>query len=172
MSTSSNPSGPAIVLAFSGGLDTSFCVPYLKERGYAVHTVFADTGGVSAEEREYIEQRAHELGVASHRTVDAAQAMTYNEWAQVLETVNPETGELYTEDDFDVVSYADTVGAMLQDAIWARTADLQDEAFAARTVEFLKAVIKGWVYTRDNPEEGAAITYAVATSAEAAFPAW
>ena len=64
-----------IVLAFSGGLDTSFCVPYLKERGYEVHTVFADTGGVSAEEREYIEQRAQELGVASHRTVDASQAI-------------------------------------------------------------------------------------------------
>jgi argininosuccinate synthase len=64
-----------IVLAFSGGLDTSFCVPYLKERGYEVHTVFADTGGVSAEERAYIEQRAQELGVASHRTVDAAQAI-------------------------------------------------------------------------------------------------
>jgi argininosuccinate synthase len=47
-----------IVLAFSGGLDTSFCVPYLKERGWAVHTVFADTGGVDAEERAYIEQRA------------------------------------------------------------------------------------------------------------------
>ncbi|MGN6092745.1 MAG: argininosuccinate synthase [Luteibacter jiangsuensis] len=64
-----------IVLAFSGGLDTSFCVPYLIERGYAVHTVFVDTGGVSAEEREYIEQRATELGAASHRTVDAAQAI-------------------------------------------------------------------------------------------------
>jgi argininosuccinate synthase len=62
-----------IVLAFSGGLDTSFCVPYLMERGYAVHTVFVDTGGVSAEEREYIEHRAKELGAASHRTVDAAQ---------------------------------------------------------------------------------------------------
>jgi argininosuccinate synthase len=70
-----NPGTPDIVLAFSGGLDTSFCVPYLRERGYAVHTVFADTGGVSAEEREYIEQRAKELGVASHRTIDAAQAI-------------------------------------------------------------------------------------------------
>jgi len=67
--------GQDIVLAFSGGLDTSFCVPYLQERGYAVHTVFADTGGVSAEERTYIEQRAQELGVASHRTVDASQAI-------------------------------------------------------------------------------------------------
>jgi argininosuccinate synthase len=64
-----------IVLAFSGGLDTSFCVPYLQERGYAVHTVFADTGGVDAEERAFIEARAKELGVASHRTVDGGPAI-------------------------------------------------------------------------------------------------
>ena len=62
-----------VVLAFSGGLDTSFCIPYLQERGWAVHTVFADTGGVDAEERAYIEQRAADLGAASHRTVDIAQ---------------------------------------------------------------------------------------------------
>ncbi|MEH6415862.1 argininosuccinate synthase [Pseudomonas sp. CGJS7] len=64
-----------IVLAFSGGLDTSFCVPYLQERGWAVHTVFADTGGVDAEERAFIEQRATELGVASHVTVDGGPAI-------------------------------------------------------------------------------------------------
>jgi argininosuccinate synthase len=64
-----------IVLAFSGGLDTSFCVPYLKERGWSVHTVFADTGGVDAEERAYIEQRAHELDVASHVTIDGGPAL-------------------------------------------------------------------------------------------------
>ena len=64
-----------IVLAFSGGLDTSFCVPYLKERDWNVHTVFADTGGVGAEEREYIEARAHELGVASHVTIDGGPAL-------------------------------------------------------------------------------------------------
>ncbi|MGN6520942.1 MAG: argininosuccinate synthase [Dokdonella sp.] len=64
-----------IVLAFSGGLDTSFCVPWLKERGWDVHTVFADTGGVDFEEREYIEQRARELGVASHVTVDGGPAI-------------------------------------------------------------------------------------------------
>ena len=62
-----------LVLAFSGGLDTSFCVPWLMEKGYAVHTVFADSGGVDADERAYIEQRAVELGAASHRTVDIAQ---------------------------------------------------------------------------------------------------
>ena len=64
-----------IVLAFSGGLDTSFCVPYLQEQGWAVHTVFADTGGVDAEERAFIEQRAQELGVASHVTVDGGPAI-------------------------------------------------------------------------------------------------
>ncbi|HEY4582709.1 MAG TPA: argininosuccinate synthase [Lysobacter sp.] len=64
-----------IVLAFSGGLDTSFCVPYLKERGWNVHTVFADTGGVDAEERAFIEARAKELGVASHVTVDGGPAI-------------------------------------------------------------------------------------------------
>jgi argininosuccinate synthase len=64
-----------IVLAFSGGLDTSFCVPYLKQRGWAVHTVFADTGGVDAEELAYIEGRAKELGVASHVTIDAGAAI-------------------------------------------------------------------------------------------------
>ena len=69
-----------VVLAFSGGLDTSFCVPWLRERGYAVHTVFADTGGVSADEREAIEERAAELGVASHVTVDGGPAL----WTQFV----------------------------------------------------------------------------------------
>ncbi len=64
-----------IVLAFSGGLDTSFCVPYLQERGWAVHTVFADTGGVDADERAFIEQRAAQLGVTSHVTVDGGPAI-------------------------------------------------------------------------------------------------
>jgi argininosuccinate synthase len=64
-----------IVLAFSGGLDTSFCVPYLQERGWNVHTVFADTGGVDAEERAFIEHRALELGVTSHVTVDGGPAI-------------------------------------------------------------------------------------------------
>lgn len=64
-----------VVLAFSGGLDTSFCVPYLQERGYNVHTVFADTGGVDDEERDFIEKRAAELGVASHVTVNGGPAI-------------------------------------------------------------------------------------------------
>ncbi|HWL02838.1 MAG TPA: ABC transporter substrate-binding protein [Microbacteriaceae bacterium] len=103
--------------------------------------------------------------------VDAAQAMTYNELAQLLETVNPETGALYTVDDLDIVFYEDTVGGMLQDAIWARTADLADPAFAAQTTAFLKAVAKGWIYARDNVEEAASISYAAATApGQTAYP--
>ena len=71
----SNPEVKDIVLAFSGGLDTSFCIPWLQERGYAVHTVFADTGGVDDEERAFIEARAAELGAASHVTIDGGPAI-------------------------------------------------------------------------------------------------
>lgn len=69
------PGNKDIVLAFSGGLDTSFCIPYLQAKGYAVHTVFADTGGVDDEERDFIEKRAAELGAASHVTVDGGPAI-------------------------------------------------------------------------------------------------
>ncbi|MCI1721102.1 MAG: argininosuccinate synthase [Bacteroidales bacterium] len=60
-----------VVLAFSGGLDTSFCVPYLKEQGYEVHTVMVNTGGFDSKEVAKIEKRAKDLGAASHTTVDA-----------------------------------------------------------------------------------------------------
>ena len=63
-----------VVLAFSGGLDTSFCVPYLKkERGLEVHTVMVNTGGFSPEEEKRIAKRAIELGAATHKTVDAVE---------------------------------------------------------------------------------------------------
>ncbi len=60
--------------------------------------------------------------------IDAAQAMTYNEYAQVLEAVNPETGELYTPDDLTVINWNDVGTAMLQDAIWADTEKLASDA--------------------------------------------
>lgn len=60
-----------VVLAFSGGLDTSYCVKYLsEEKGYEVHTLTVNTGGFDDAEIRSIEKRANDLGVASHRTVD------------------------------------------------------------------------------------------------------
>ena len=61
-----------VVLAFSGGLDTSFCIPYLKnEKGLEVHTIMVNAGGFSEEEEKAIEKRALDLGAASHVNVNA-----------------------------------------------------------------------------------------------------
>ena len=63
-----------VVLAFSGGLDTSFCCIYLsKDLGLEVHSVVVNTGGFSAEEIKNIEARAYELGVKSHTTIDETE---------------------------------------------------------------------------------------------------
>ena len=63
-----------VVLAFSGGLDTSFCVPYLKhEKGLEVHTVMVNTGGFNHQEAERIKERALQLGAESHVNIDAVE---------------------------------------------------------------------------------------------------
>lgn len=60
-----------LVLAFSGGLDTSFCVKYLKEeKGFDVYTALANTGGFSDEELKQIEEKAYRLGATKHVTLD------------------------------------------------------------------------------------------------------
>ncbi len=106
-------------------------------------------------------QQQFDMSALLSGDIDAAQAMTYNEYAQVLETVNPETGELYTPDDFTTIDWNDEGTAMLQDAIWANTERLEsDEDYQATTVSFLKAVIKGFIFARDNPEETADIVVA------------
>jgi argininosuccinate synthase len=64
-----------VVLAFSGGLDTSFCVPWLRERGWEVITVFVDTGGASKAQVAAIGRRAKDLGAAKHISVSAEQAI-------------------------------------------------------------------------------------------------
>lgn len=63
-----------IVLAFSGGLDTSFCAMYLsREKGYEVHTALANTGGFGREELDRIEERAYRLGAKSHTNIDVTE---------------------------------------------------------------------------------------------------
>ena len=64
-----------IVLGFSGGLDTSYCVKYLSEdKGYEVHSVIVNTGGFTEEELKKIEAHAYTLGVKTHTTVDAVSS--------------------------------------------------------------------------------------------------
>jgi NitT/TauT family transport system substrate-binding protein len=85
--------------------------------------------------------------------IDAAQAMIYNEYAQVLETKNPATGELFKPEDLNVISWEEYGTSMLQDAIFASEAWLAQEGNEDDAVKFLKASFKGWIFCRDNPEE-------------------
>lgn len=63
-----------VLLAFSGGLDTSFCAMYLaKEKGYEVHTAVANTGGFSEEELKVIEDKAYRLGAKTHKAIDVTK---------------------------------------------------------------------------------------------------
>lgn len=119
--------------------------------------LFAGLNQAGVEDFELVTQ-AFDMLALLNGDIDAAQAMTYNEYAQLLETVNPDTGELYTAEDFVVIDWNEEGVAMLQDAIWADTERLEtDEEYADLAVRFLKATVKGWIYARDNPEETATI---------------
>ncbi|MFC0529469.1 ABC transporter substrate-binding protein [Phytohabitans kaempferiae] len=86
--------------------------------------------------------------------IDAAQAMSYNEYAQLLEAKNPATGQLYQPADFTVLDWNDVGTAMLQDAVWANSEKLAgDSAYQETAVKFLTGSLKGWAYCRDNAEE-------------------
>ncbi|WP_428117236.1 ABC transporter substrate-binding protein [Candidatus Poriferisodalis sp.] len=86
--------------------------------------------------------------------IDAAQAMIYNEYAQVLETVNPDTGELFQPGDLNVINWNDVGTAMLQDALWADADRLdEDPAYRDAAVRFVEASLRGWIHCRDNPAE-------------------
>ena len=102
-------------------------------------------------------QQAFDMNGFLDGDIDAAQAMTYNEYAQVLESKNPATGELFKPEDLNVIDWNEVGTAMLQDAIWANSDKLSDPAYADQTTKLIKASIKGWVYARDNPEEAAQI---------------
>jgi len=118
-------------------------------------------------------QQAFDMNAFLAGDIDAAQAMTYNEYAQLLETENPETGELYQPDDFTVIDWNDEGTAMLQDAIWADAGRLADDpAYAETTVAFLKATLKGWMFARDNPQEAADIVTAAGSTLGTSHQLW
>ena len=69
-----------IVLAFSGGLDTSFCVPYLIDKGFEVHTIFVNTGGISKNIEKQISNKSKKLGAKKHHSVNVETKL----WQQIL----------------------------------------------------------------------------------------
>lgn len=88
-----------------------------------------------------------------NREIDVAEAMIYNEYAQVLEATNPDTGGLWQPEDLNVIDYNEVGSAMLQDAIFARAAWLAEEGNEDLAIKFLRASFRGWMFCRDNAEQ-------------------
>jgi len=106
------------------------------------------------------------------KQIAVAEAMIYNEYAQVLETTNPETGALYQPSDLNVINYNDVRTEMLQDAIFARGAWLSDPANRDIAVRFVRASLKGWIYCRDNPADCVKYTTESGSQLGAGHQAW
>jgi NitT/TauT family transport system substrate-binding protein len=120
---------------------------------YEIFAALAQAGLDPATDVSLVQQDFNMAGLLDG-SIDAAEAMTYNEYAQVLEAVNPDTGELYKPEDLNVISYEEVGVGMLQDAIWADESRLADEPeYADIATRLLAASIEGWVHCRDNPEE-------------------
>ncbi len=100
-----------------------------------------------------IVQQPFDMSLLLNGEVDAAEAMTYNEYAQVLEQVNPATGELYQPEDLNVINFNDVGTAMLQDHIFTSAEWLAMDGNEEVAVKFIKASIKGWIFCRDNADE-------------------
>ncbi len=83
-----------VMVAFSGGLDTTYCVVWLREQGWTVHTCTVQTGGFDADELRRIETRARALGVAAHHTLDA-RAELFDEYLRYLIFANALRGDVY-----------------------------------------------------------------------------
>jgi NitT/TauT family transport system substrate-binding protein len=90
-----------------------------------------------------------------NREIDAAEAMIYNEYAQLLEFVNPETGELYQPEDFNVIDFNDpeVATAMLQDAVWVNAEWIAEEGNEDIAQRFLEASFRGWIHCLDSFDE-------------------
>jgi argininosuccinate synthase len=108
----------AIALAFSGGLDTSYCVPRLAEDGWKVQTVYVDTGGATPADRAAIRRQAEAVGAVAHHEVDARERV-YDRFVRYLIQANVLRGEVYplsvaaerTQQALSVVETARAIGA-------------------------------------------------------------
>jgi len=112
-----NAHGP-LALAFSGGLDTSYCVAKLADDGWTIHTVWVDTGGAAPADRAAIRAQALATGAAQHHEVDARDAV-YDRFVRFLIQGNVLRGEVYplsvaaerTQQAVSLVATARTIGA-------------------------------------------------------------
>jgi len=107
-----------------------------------------------------------------NRDIDVAEAMTYNEYAQVLEAKNAATGKLNQPGDFNMIDWNAEGTAMLQDAVFARKAWLSQPGSEDVATRFLRATFKGWIFCRDNPAKCVDYVLAAGTTLGKGHQAW
>ena len=98
-----------------------------------------------------IVQQTSDMNLFLERRIDAAQAMIYNEYFQVLQATNPETGKRHSPSDLVTISMEEIGAGMPQDGIYARKKWISENEDVA--IAFLRASQKGWLYCRDNVED-------------------
>jgi NitT/TauT family transport system substrate-binding protein len=118
-------------------------------------------------------QQGFDMNAFLSGDIKAAQAMTYNELAQVLESTNPATGKLYTLDDLNILDWSDLGFGMYQDGLWADSNKLKnDKAYQQQTEKVVKATLEGWIYARDHIDQTAADVVAAGSQLGASHQMW
>ncbi len=100
-----------------------------------------------------IVKQPFDMSLLLNGEIDAAQAMIYNEYAQVLEQKNPKTGQLYQPSDLNVINFNDVGTGMLQDHVFVRGSWLAKPGNEDVATRFLQASFKGWTFCRDSFSE-------------------
>jgi NitT/TauT family transport system substrate-binding protein len=119
------------------------------------HKLFAalNKNGIDPQKDAEIVAQPFDMELFLKRDIDAAAAMTYNELAQVLETKDPDTDQLYTIDQLNVMKMSDLGTGALEDGVFVREDWIGEEDNEDIAKRFLKASFRGWIYCRDNPDE-------------------
>ena len=113
-----------------------------------------------------------DMSLLLNRQIDVAEAMIYNEYAQVLEATNPATGNLYQPSDLNVINWNDYRVGMLQDALFARQSWLDQEGNRDIAARFVRASLNGWIYCRDNPADCIQYTVDAGSTLGSGHQAW
>jgi NitT/TauT family transport system substrate-binding protein len=119
------------------------------------HKLFAalNKNGIDPQKDVEIVKQPFDMNLFLSRDIDAAAAMTYNELAQVLETKDPKTGQLYQLDALNVFKMSELGTGALEDGVFVRDDWIQEEDNQDIAKRFLKASFRGWLYCRDNQED-------------------
>ena len=153
-------SGTVLVSFAEAGIESAFDL-VLKRVGFwennSEFEVFALTFHIgsdptSGEHLQLLPQPLH-LGPLFDGELDAAQALIYNGYGRALGQVNPATGELYQEDEFNIIDFNELGTAMLQDHVIARADWLAKEGNEETAIALLRASLRGWIHCRDNADD-------------------